>query len=486
MDKNMDERWPIAWTIAGSDSGGGAGIQADLKTFNALEVHGCTILTAITAQNTGNVDRSDILAADLVEAQIRCLAKDLPPDAIKIGMVGIMGNILAIVRYLKNSDAPVVCDPVMGASSGRGLMDPSAVEALRNKLMPQLWMITPNIKEAEILARMTNLGPETIPEAAKRILSYGPASVLIKGGHVEGEWARDYFTDGENELWLSSPRADTGNDHGTGCILSSAIAACLARNPDAGEALVTAKAFVNQALRHSLDLGQGAGPLGIRPFPEDSCDLPLLTTRYDHCSPQFPTMEAAECDLYPVVDSAEWVERLLAEGVQMIQLRMKNRADADRDAEVLAAVSAGRTCDARVFINDDWELALKHGAYGVHLGQDDLAHADLKALAAAGMRLGLSTHSLYEIARARSFNPSYIAIGTVHQTSSKTMDYEPLGIDRFRMLRTLVDIPVVAIGGITAENAPELRASGADYCAVISDIRETPDLSARVQAWRKA
>jgi hydroxymethylpyrimidine kinase / phosphomethylpyrimidine kinase / thiamine-phosphate diphosphorylase len=481
----MRERWPIAWTIAGSDSGGGAGIQADLKTFNALNVHGCTILTAITAQNTTNVDRSDILAADLVEAQIRCLAKDLPPDAIKIGMVGIMGNILAIARFLKNCEAPVVCDPVMGASTGKGLMDPSAVEALRNKLMPHLWMITPNLKEAAILARLTTLTPDTIPDAAKRILSYGPASVLIKGGHGDGEWSRDYFTDGENSLWLSSPRVDTTNDHGTGCVLSSAIAACLARDPDAGEALVTAKAFVNQALRHSLDLGQGPGPLGIRPFPEDASDLPIISTDYEHRSPQFPALKVPELDVYPIVDSAEWVQRLLAEGVQIVQLRMKNRTDADRDAEVEAAVKAGRLYAAQVFINDDWELALKHGAYGVHLGQDDLERADLEALAAAGMRLGLSTHSLFEIARARSYNPSYIAIGTVHQTTSKVMDYKPLGIDRFRMLRTLVDLPVVAIGGITAENAPELRAAGADCCAVISDVREADDLAGRIRAWRR-
>lgn len=476
---------PICWTIAGSDSGGGAGIQADLKTFNALGVHGCSVITAITAQNTSNIDRTALTAADLVEAQIRCLAKDLPPNAIKIGMVGMMGNILAMNRYLKNCNVPVVCDPIIMSSSGTRLLDPSALETMKNKLLNQVWLVTPNVAEAELLSGLTGLTTERFPEAAQRILEYGCSSVLIKGGHSDDVLCHDLWTDGDTMIWMNSKRVETQNNHGTGCVLSSAITASLARGEDAGEALLTGKSFVHQALRKSVNVGEGPGPLGIEPWPQSPLDLPTVTATIEEAKENytFPSLRPAKFKLYPIVNDVTWIERLLKTGVELIQLRLKSRDNANREEEVKKAIELGRQYDAMVIINDDWELAIKYGAYGVHLGQDDLYTADMHAISNAGLRLGVSTHSLYEVARAQAFSPSYIAIGTINRTTSKEMDYPPLGITRLAELRSLIDVPVVAIGGISLENARDCFSSGADYCAVISDITQSPDPEARIATW---
>jgi hydroxymethylpyrimidine/phosphomethylpyrimidine kinase len=256
---------PIALTIAGSDSSGGAGIQADLKTFAALGVYGASVITALTAQNTQGVTGIHHVPADFVTAQIDAVFVDLDVRAVKIGMVAERAAIDVIVAgLLRWTPANVVLDPVMVATSGDRLLPPEAVEALRNKLLPRAQLITPNLPEAAALLDEPFAGSESdIVRQGKRLLALGCAAVLIKGGHMQGADSIDYLVTREGELALAAPRIATNNTHGTGCSLSSAVAAFLARGDDMETAVRGAKAYITAAIAAAdrLGVGHGHGPV---------------------------------------------------------------------------------------------------------------------------------------------------------------------------------------------------------------------------------
>ena len=250
-----------ALTIAGSDSGAGAGIQADLKTFAAHGVYGTSAITAITAQNTIGVTAVLAVNAKFVGAQIDAILADIGAHAVKTGMLAnaaIIGMVANKIRHhrLKN----IVVDPVMVATSGDLLIEKSAVAALRSKLVPLASVVTPNIPEAEVLTGMKLRNAEEIREAAIRIFKMGAKTVLIKGGHLKGS-AMDLFYDGKNFTALNAPRIRTKNTHGTGCTLSAAIAANLAKGQNVEAAVTNAKRYITDALRHSYRIGSGHSPV---------------------------------------------------------------------------------------------------------------------------------------------------------------------------------------------------------------------------------
>lgn len=250
-----------ALTIAGSDSSGGAGIQADLKTMTAHGVYGMSAVTALTAQNTMGV--TDILAVPpaFLAAQLDAVFADIPPDAVKIGMVADAALIHVIAEKLDEYDAKnVVVDPVMVATSGARLISEDAVEALVSELLPRAALITPNIPEAEVLADMAITDRTAMTAAAARIHERTHAAVLMKGGHSIDD-ANDLLVDDTGARWFEGRRIATSNTHGTGCTLSSAIASNLARGIDTDTAVAQAKAYLSGALAAGLDLGHGSGPL---------------------------------------------------------------------------------------------------------------------------------------------------------------------------------------------------------------------------------
>ncbi len=250
-------------TIAGSDSGGGAGIQADLKTFAAHRVYGTSAITAVTAQNTLGVTMWQAMPADLVSAQIEAVAGDIGVDAVKIGMLGNAAIVEAVAAAIADLDLPrVVLDPVMIAKSGDRLLEPDAVLAMRSELIPRVHLVTPNVPEAEALADMRIASVEDMRTAGERILRLGPRVVLIKGGHLDGPESIDVACSADGSFELRAPRVDTRNTHGTGCTLSSAIAANLALGLDDREALSRAREYLDGALRYAPDIGHGHGPLG--------------------------------------------------------------------------------------------------------------------------------------------------------------------------------------------------------------------------------
>ncbi|MFH0954330.1 MAG: bifunctional hydroxymethylpyrimidine kinase/phosphomethylpyrimidine kinase [Verrucomicrobiota bacterium] len=476
---------PITWTIAGSDSGGGAGIQGDLKTMNAIGVHGCSVITAVTAQNTTGISRIEVLSEDMVSAQLSALEEDLPPVAVKLGMLGtaeIVRRVAAVLRKLK---AFVTCDPVMVSTSGSSLLERDARDTFVAEMLPLVHLLTPNIPEAEAMVKKTIADQNDMVTAARELLKSGAKSVLLKGGHAGGAFSQDYWTDGREEWWFTSPRKKETHTHGAGCTLSAAIAACHAMGYSLLDAIVIGKAYVNQGLRRGGGIGRGRGPLAHGYWPSDPRDMPWMTRTseegrrcltFSDCGPD-------PIGLYPLVDRLAWLKQLLPLGVKAIQLRVKDLAGPALEQEIRAAIRYAERLNVRLFINDEWRLALKHKAYGVHLGQEDLAFADLPALAAAKMRLGISARSYSEIARALAVRPSYISLGAVFPTPSKTVDYDPIRSEHFRQMRQLINVPVVAIGGISLERAPEVWAAGAEGMAVISDITHAADPAARVKSW---
>ncbi|RLE63626.1 MAG: bifunctional hydroxymethylpyrimidine kinase/phosphomethylpyrimidine kinase [Thermoprotei archaeon] len=255
-------RIPVAMTIAGSDSGGGAGIEADLKTFAALGVHGTVVLTAITAQNTFSVTGVQDVELDLIEKQIDAVVEDLGVDAAKTGMLHTSSIIETVARKVKEYGFPLVVDPVMVAKSGAPLLREEAVDALKKKLLPVATVVTPNAREAEVLAGIKISSKEDMVKAAEIIASLGPEAVVVKGGHVETlDEAVDilYYKDSVYEY--SAPKVESRNTHGTGCTFSAAIAAELAKGTPLTKAVETAKNLVRLGIVYGIPLGRGHGPV---------------------------------------------------------------------------------------------------------------------------------------------------------------------------------------------------------------------------------
>ena len=256
-----DARPPIALTIAGSDSGGGAGIQADLKTFTVLRCYGISVVTAITAQNTLGVQASSALDPELVRQQMDSVLGDIGAAAAKTGMLANAGVVEAVADGVRaHGLSPLVVDPVMVAKGGAPLLAPEAREAVIRLLLPLATVITPNLPEAEALTGLRLETPEAVREAARRLHDLGPAWVVMKGGHRPGPVAVDVVYDGQSFHELRAPRMETTRTHGTGCTFAAAITAFLAQGRPVLEAIQLAKTFVTRAIETAPAIGEGHGP----------------------------------------------------------------------------------------------------------------------------------------------------------------------------------------------------------------------------------
>ncbi|QSX31602.1 bifunctional hydroxymethylpyrimidine kinase/phosphomethylpyrimidine kinase [Shewanella cyperi] len=489
---------PIVWTIAGSDSGGGAGIQADLATINALGCHCCTIITALTAQSSVAVTLVEPVSDAMLLAQLNTLLADMPPAAIKIGLLANQAQLNMLVDWLTTHvpQVAVVLDPVMVASCGDTLQQ-GCGRLDFSPLFELATIITPNVAE---LAQMT--GKEKLQnevdwhQAATTLKTRIGGSLFAKGGDLPRHGrlateAEDLMLLGELKdcsplhsnmgFKLTSPRVQTDNNHGSGCTLASAAAAFLALGYVVPDALVLAKAYINRALALGYRSGAGPGPLGRPGWPESLEDFPAILPLAIDGAPKgqtvnevpFATLEA-NLGIYPVVADIEQLKVLLKAGGKTIQFRLKQAATPGSEAElaVIRAIELGREYGAQLFINDHWQLALEHGAFGVHLGQEDLAGAPLGRLAEAGLALGLSSHGYFEALLALAHQPSYLALGHIFPTPTKTMPSKPQGLERLRRyVATFAPrLPTVAIGGIDKHNLVDIRATGVNSAAVVRAI----------------
>lgn len=491
----MAKSRPIVWSIAASDSGGGAGIQADLNTIHSLGCHGCTIITAITAQNSVSVDKVHPIAAVDLAAQWQALEKDLQPQAIKIGLLPEPSTLRWLARHLEKlrTGNKVYCvwDPVLKASTGARFLDAFDRGEI-DPLLKQVDLITPNLQEAEMLTKIAIKSYEDVELAAKQLLERGANSVLIKGGHSfnESPMCRDYYTDQKQSFWLSHEKQDQVNSHGTGCTLASAIASFVALNSKASDAIVLANRFIQQGLRLAVPQGQGAGPVwqtALENHPNDFStlsfsNLNFATDHFSALSHQKPFTVADELGIYAIVDNLNDLKRLLDQGVNTLQWRIKTEKNTEENTGLLQ--QAIRICRERsipLYINDDWQLALEFNAYGIHLGQEDL-HAlsleDLKHIndhgAVHGLKLGISCHNETELAYAHSLKPSYLAFGPVFTPKSKIVEHSPLGVEQLKEWQSSYGklYPTTCIGGIDLNNMEQVLQTGITSIAAISVFKD--------------
>ena len=485
----------IVWSLAGSDSGAGAGLQADIKTAQSLGATMLSVVTAVTAQNSLGVFACQPVADEVLKAQLQALNSDMPANVIKIGMLASQSQVQLVAEFIRQLKQQrqvfVVCDPVLKASTGHQLAVEDLVGSLLVHLLPVVDLLTPNLQELNRLTDMPVEQPLQVQQAAEALLVTDCQAVLVKGGHSsDPDYCADsYFSKQHNSQSNShrfkvvSKRIQTLHSHGSGCCLSSAIASCIALGYPLEDSLMVAKAYINQGLDRAEAIGQGAGPVSHHGWPTKAEYFPRIEQIQGEQSSE---LEFASCPkhlgLYPVVDSLEWIEKLLEAGVKTLQLRIKDKQDSEVEADIQKAITLARDYQARLFINDYWQLAIKHQAYGVHLGQEDMQRADLQAIADAGLRLGLSTHGYYELQRARQLNPSYIALGHIFPTKTKDMPSRPQGLDNLAAYVALCpDISTVAIGGINLERAKQVAKTGVGSIAVVTAITEAADWQLSVQ-----
>ncbi|MGI9292403.1 MAG: thiamine phosphate synthase [Pseudomonadales bacterium] len=501
--QDISTETPIVWSIAGLDNSGCAGLLADARVLQNFGAHLCAIASCTTAQNASQCLQISPLDATLMAEQLRSLQPDFMPHAIKIGALASNAAIQLVSECIREFDCPVVHDPVLATSSGMAFLSDEDIQQLLTELLPQVSILTPNISEAEQLTGIAIRSPTDVERAAAQLLTIGLGSVLIKGGHLAPDDADvcDYWSDGVRHFWLRHPLQDNPNTRGSGCALSSAIAASLATDPnrndwpDIASAVVRGTAYISRAIelakpiQPSTNKSAGLndtpvrGPVSNEEGTIELRHLPRLSEHFQAEDVQFSACDVAALGLYPVVDDVSWLGKLLPLGIQTIQLRIKDQSDSFLRQQIQQAVELQNQYGCRLFINDHWQLALKYGAYGVHLGQEDLNGADLVAIAQAGLRLGVSTHSWFELARAHALSPSYIAFGPVYATTTKTMRFVPQGLQRLREWVTLLAerYPLVAIGGIDTSNAAEVLRTGVGSVAVVRAITEAPDTQVAVQ-----
>ena len=507
------KRYITALSIAGSDPSGGAGLQADLKTFSALGVYGATAITAVTVQNTVGVKYVHALPPQVVYDQIVTVMEDIMPDAVKIGMVNDAETLDAIVRALTlHRPRFLVVDPVMVSTSGCALMQADALQVMEERLLPMADIVTPNLPEAWTLAGTDR----SVDEAAQAILRLGVKALLIKGGHAEGTTKTDYLyvsdDDGVKRTEFSSATVDTFNTHGTGCTLSSAIAAMLARGHGMEEAVRQAKMYLTEALKAGADVvvGHGHGPVchffsqqvnkqtsrqgdlhtsqQVNEFfsqqvnestsqQADKSNLlvcssarPLSTKKVDSFAKlQFITHFT---DRYSYLDSAMMA---LEGGCRWIQLRMK---DADEDEIERTARLILPECRRRgaVFIIDDHvELVKRVGADGVHLGKNDMPVDEARRILGDEFIIGGTANTFEDIQRLAAQGADYIGCGPFRFTTTKKNLAPMLGIEGYENIVSLmkthgINLPIVAIGGITYDDIPRIMSTGVTGIAISGSV----------------
>lgn len=522
---------PIIWSIAGNDSGGGAGLTADLRAADAAGVHLCPVVACVTAQCSTAVTSIEPVSPALLDAQLAALAQDLPPAAVKVGLLGSAELVGVLARWIdtlreRQPGLPLIVDPVLRASSGGSFTRDGLIQAYRELLLPRTSVLTPNRREALALLGADSTDsdrnePATadVPQLAARLRALGVQAVCLKGGDAGGDagaidtqLALDWLDTPHAQGWLALPRLATRHNHGTGCTHATLLAAAMARGFVAADAAVLAKMGTTAALRAGYQAGHGPGPVRAdASFSSDPTLLPRLSCSADPAellalAASFTAGTRPSClqpGIYTLVDRAAQAPAVLAAAdadLGALQLRFKRGAYADLDdtafaqrvrAEIRATLAASRATGVPLYVNDHWQAALAEGADGVHLGQEDLlalgtaGRAELRAAQVHGLALGLSSHSLWELCRAAALQPDYIACGPVWPTTTKDMPWLPQGLDNLGWWAHMALAPVVAIGGLLEPaQVTAVARAGATAACLVRAVQG--DAQSRMPAFRAA
>lgn len=475
--------------IGGTDPNG-AGLQTDWQVAHHLQVQANSIVTAVTSQNNEGVFDQGVLPYGQLKSQLDSLQNE-SFSVIKIGMLGNQRIIKATIGFLKQQPAEtaVILDPVLASSSGGELITSQGINALLTELLPFVTLITPNSDELSLLTHSGCDNHHDIEIAAKKLLNLGVGAVLVKGGHllsVDKQYSTDFFIHPKEHFYLKGQRwKNRSNVRGTGCALASSIACMLSKKYSLNDAIVVSKGLISGAIRDAIKI-KNQYKLCFSPQKNQNLfelqDLPQVyknTNDLDH-QYHFKRCDTDKLGIYPVVDSVAWLAKLMPLGIRTIQLRIKDKQDKEVENDIIKAIQLAQQFKVSLFINDYWQLAVKHKAYGIHLGQEDLdklSSADLEVIADSGCRLGISTHSYTEVARTHAIAPSYLALGPIFETTSKVMPWIPQGVNAVKNWVNFFEdnYPLVAIGGIDLERAKDLKQTGIGSVAMISAITQAED-----------
>jgi hydroxymethylpyrimidine kinase/phosphomethylpyrimidine kinase/thiamine-phosphate diphosphorylase len=457
----MTTRMPTVLSIAGSDPSGGAGIQADLRTFARTGVNGSAAITALTAQTRKSINAVNLVSPDVVASQIDAAFSDAAIDAVKTGMLGNAAIVRATVEGLMRHGARnVVVDPVLASSSGIALLDEAGTAALRRDLLPNATIVTPNSHEAGVL--LGTAAPTTVEamrDAARRLCELGVRWAVITGGHVHsGDECVDVLSNGEETHELRAARIAGDGIHGSGCRYSAAVAAALARGADMPTACTEAQRFVAAEIRAAVGTKPALGRLYL-----------VATPRVN-------------------MNGFEFLARIrsaIEGGVDVLQLRSKELEGAPycRLAERVGAIASA--AGIPFIINDRVDVALAVNADGVHLGQKDLPVELARRILPRGI-IGRSSHEAAHATRALEERADYFAVGPVWETPTKP-GRKAAGVKYVREVAALnVDIPWYAIGGINTENVREVIEAGATRIAVVRAILDARDPASAASALKAA
>ncbi|KAI4296225.1 hypothetical protein L6164_036200 [Bauhinia variegata] len=457
---------PHVLTVAGSDSGAGAGIQADLKACAARRVYCSTVITAVTAQNTAGVQGVDVVSEEFVAEQLQSVLSDMHVDVVKTGMLPSPGIVKVLCQSLRKFPVrALVVDPVMVSTSGDMLASPSVLAGFREELLPMADILTPNIKEASVLLGGVPLqSVSDMRSAAKLIRDMGPRNVLVKGGDLPDSLdAIDVFFDGKSFYEMHSSRVNTRNTHGTGCTLASCIAAELAKGSSMLQAVKVAKRFIETALDYSRDIVIGNGVQG--PF-----DHFLALKNISQSSIRQDRFNSNDLLLYAVTDAgmnrkwdrsiADAVKAAIEGGATIVQLREKEAETGDFLDAAKVCLKICRSYGVPLLINDRIDVALACDADGVHVGQSDLPVSVARTLLGPDKIIGVSCKTPEQAQQAWISGADYIGCGGVYPTNTKENN-RTIGLDGLKAVCLASKLPVVAIGGISPSNARSVMEIGA-------------------------
>lgn len=491
---------PSVLTIAGSDPSGGAGIQADLRVFSVLGVAGLSAVAALTVQESCGVRAVYPVKPEVLVEQIEAVFYDCDISAVKIGMLGGLEQVRAVAHVLKERRPPnVVLDPVLASTAGFPLLDGDAQSALMELLLPVCHLVTPNLQEAAALTGIDAQGADGMREAGMALIARGAGAALVKGGHLEGAPIDLLVTPDGHGRPFSGRRIDTPHTHGTGCFLSAAIAAYLARGHRLEHAIRCAKDLLTEALEHPAKTGKGRGypdvaaAAGLRPLasplnahrPEDAAHLlpPTPYTLHPTPSPRSPDTSirglyvVTDSDLRPDRSAEEIVAAALEAGAQIVQLREKRLPTPGLVELAREFAHRCRMQDALFIVNDRVEVAMAAGADGVHLGPKDMHPADARRVMGPNAIIGVSVSTVEEAMPIAEY-ASYLGVGAIYGSATKGDAGPAVGVERIREIkRAFPQLPIVAIGGIHAGNIAQVAAAGADSAAVVSAVVNAPDMA---------
>lgn len=462
--------------VGGYDSSGGAGLDLDNRILSNLGANFSCVATANTIQTHKEFLKANFVDKNFLREQLQ---ENFPKDSciVKIGMIGSFENLKILHDFLSMRKDFIILDPILFSTTGGELLEKEGISFLKKYFFPLVDLLTPNLEELSLL-----LNGDANPH---ELFKFGIKNILLKGGHEEGskDFVDDYFFSNNEEFKISSIKIKRDySTRGTGCALASALAFGLSTGLTLKESLIFAKINLSKNLRlASFDQDVFVMYPNI-PFEQDlkSPDMPSVNLGVG----KFPDLGIERVQIYPIVDRADFLKKLV--GIKIAQLRIKDLSGYELEVEIKNAIEISNQLGIKLFINDYFELAKKYKAFGIHLGQEDLARYDRLDLLESGLRLGISTHSYFELAVALGYKSSYIAFGPIYFTNLKAMSFAPQGVEKLKIIRKLVEFPLVAIGGISLEGVDEVLDAQVDFISVVSDISKHLDPSFRVKQWLSA